>query len=258
MPKTFYFICGFFGLAVATGAFAQSKTDGQWRGSGGAALSATSGNTTTSSLQLNADGARATATDKVSLYGLVNYSRATVAGTPQTTSNKWALGGQYDRNLSQRLFAFGKLGLESDKLLQLSHRASMAGGLGYKVIDTAGLAFNLYGGLGYTSDKYSVVQTIGGKTDTGFSRVSLYLAEESTHRFSSTTSFRQRLDLYPGLTGDKAFLAKFNAGLSVAMSSTLSLSVGLTDTYNSKPPAGLKASDLGLFTGINVKFGAAP
>jgi len=76
------------------------------------------------------------------------------------------------------------------------------------------------------------------------------------HRLSPTVSLKQRLDLYPGVSGDKAVLATFNAGLSVAMSTTLSLTVGLTDSYNSKPPLGTKSSDLGLFTGINVKFGA--
>ena len=58
------------------------------------------------------------------------------------------------------------------------------------------------------------------------------------------------------MSGDKAFLAKFNAGLSVAMSNTMNLTVGVTDAYNSKPGAGLKKNDFGLFTGVNVKFGA--
>ena len=30
----------------------------------------------------------------------------------------------------------------------------------------------------------------------------------------------------------------------------------LIDSYNSKPPATRKKNDVGLFTGINVKFGA--
>lgn len=38
----------------------------------------------------------------------------------------------------------------------------------------------------------------------------------------------------------------------------LSLPAGedVNDSYNSKPPLGTKSNDLGLFTGINVKFGA--
>ena len=55
---------------------------------------------------------------------------------------------------------------------------------------------------------------------------------------------------------DKAVIAKFTAGLGVAMSSTLNLTVGLTNNYNSKAPAGTKKNDAGLFMGVNVKLGA--
>jgi putative salt-induced outer membrane protein len=242
--------------AASSGAIAQSKADGLWRGSGGAALSASSGNTTASSLLLNADAARETATDKISLGGMINYAKSRIDGVDQTTSNKWAGHGQYDYKLSPRTFVFGRLGLEADKVIDLSLRSALAAGLGYKVVDTDRMSFELFGGLGYTSDKYSVAQTIGSKTDTRFSRASVYLGEASSHQLTPTVSLKQRLDLYPGISGDKAVLATFNAGLAVAMSSTLSLTVGLTDTYNSKPPLGTKSNDVGLFTGINVKFGA--
>jgi putative salt-induced outer membrane protein len=245
-----------FGCALSAGALAQAKTDGLWRGVGGAALAVTSGNTSTNSVLLNADASRATASDKISLGGAINYASNKTGGTNQTTSNRWGAFGQYDYNLSPQLFAFGKLGLEADKLIDLSLRTSLAGGLGYKVISTEEMTFDLFGGVGYVTDKYSTAKTVDGKTDTTFSRASLYLGEESTHKLSSTVSFKQRLDLYPGMSGDKALLAKFNAGLSVAMSSTLNLTVGLTDSYNSKPPSGVKKNDVGLFTGVNVKFGA--
>jgi hypothetical protein len=58
---------------LSAGAFAQVKTDGLWRGMAGAALLATSGNTSGTSLLLNADFSRATESDKISLGGMVNY-----------------------------------------------------------------------------------------------------------------------------------------------------------------------------------------
>ncbi len=241
---------------LSANAMAQAKTDGLWRGLGGAALSATSGNTSGSSFLLNAEASRATTADKISLGGMANYARNKTDGITKTTSNKWAGFGQYDFNLTTDLFAFGKLGLEGDALIDLSLRTSLAGGLGYKIINTELNTFTVFGGLGYVTDRYSVAQTVGDKTGTTFSRVSLYVAEESTHQLTPTVAVKQRLDVYPGFSGDKAILAKFAAGLSVAMSSTLNLSVGLTDSYNSKPPAGFKKNDLGLFTGVNVKFGA--
>lgn len=240
----------------SAGAIAEEKPDGQWRGTAGAALSATSGNTSNTAFNLNANTSRATAADKISLGAYANYGKNKTAGANTTTADNWGGFGQYDYNLSERLFGFGRLGLERDGVIDLDLRAALAGGLGYKVINGKDTQFTVYGGLGYTKDKYGSTQLIGGVSDTSFARTSLYLAEESSHQLSSTVAFKQRLDLYPGLTGDKAKLAKFTAGLSVAMSSTLNLTVGLVDNYNSKPAAGRKKNDLGLFTGVNMKFGA--
>ncbi len=242
---------------LATAQTAAAPADGQWRGLGGAALSLSSGNTTSRSLLINAEASRATQADRISLGG--NYNRAegeNSAGEDEKTADKWALFGQYDYNLSARTYVFGRLGVEGDRLIDLSSRTAVATGLGYKVIDTAPLKFEVFGGLGWTSDRYRNAQLIDGSIDTRFSRTAIYLGEASQHQLTPTVSFRQRLELYPGISGDKAVLAKFSAGLGVAMNSTMTLNVGLTSTYNSKPADGVKKNDVGLFTGINVKFGA--
>jgi putative salt-induced outer membrane protein len=243
-------------LLTVTAAFAQTKPDGLWRGAGGAALAITSGNSEATALNLNADMAVATAADKISLGGAYNYGKSKAAGVTSTTADKWNAYGQYDYNLSAQTFLFGKLGLEADKLTHLDLRTTVAGGVGYKLIDTKELSFNLFGGAAYSSDSYGVTQTIGGTVGKHFSRTSLFVGEESAHQLSASTSFKQRLEFYPGITGDKAKIAKFTAGLAVAMSSTMNLTVGLTDNYNSAPPAGSKKNDMGLFTGINVKLGS--
>lgn len=249
-----------FALLVLAAAFplahAQPKTDGLWRGTGGAALAITSGNTDTQALNLAVDMASATANDKITLGGGINYGKSKAAGVTSTTANKWAGAGQYDYNLSPKMFVFGKLGLEGDDLTDLNLRTTAAAGLGYKLIESKELNFTLFGGLGYSTDKYDKTKTIGSKTGKRFNRSSLMFGEESSHVLSATTSFKQRLEVYPGLSGDKAQIMKFTAGLGVAMSSTLSLNVVVTDNYNSKPPAGVKKNDFGLITGLNVKLGA--
>lgn len=240
----------------ATAAHAQIKTDGLWRGTAGAALALSSGNTSSQTLAANVDMVNATASDKITLGGGINYGSSKVGGKNTTTANKWAAAGQYDYNLSPKVFVFGKLGLEGDELSDLSLRSTLAGGVGYKLIDSKELSFNVFGGVGYTTDKYEVSKTIDGKRGKSFSRASLMFGEESSHQLSATTSFKQRLEVYPGLSGDKAVIAKFSAGLGVAMSSTLNLTVGLTNNYNSKAPNGTKKNDAGLFMGVNVKLGA--
>ena len=179
---------------AATGASAQIKTDGLWRGVGGAALAMTSGNSNSTALSINGDMVRATTADKMSFGANTNYARSKVAGVTSTTANKWSGFGQYDYNLSPSLFAFGKLGLEGDELTDLALRSSLAAGLGYKLIDTKETSFNVFGGAAYTVDQYDSAQTIGSKTAKSFSRASIYLGEESSHTLSaSTTTLALRL-----------------------------------------------------------------
>lgn len=244
-------------LAATHACHAQVKTDGEWRGAAGAAVAATSGNSESSTLALSADMLRATTADKLAFGANASYARSkNAAGVTSTTANKWSAFGQYDRNLTAQLYAFGKLGLEGDELISLALRTAVAGGLGYKLVDTKESAFSLFGGVGYTVDQYDTPQTIGSKTAKRFSRASVYLGEESSHTLSASTTFKQRLELYPGVSGDKALLAKFTAGLSTAVSNTLSFNVNLVADHNSKPPAGRRDTDWGVLAGLSVKFGA--
>ena len=82
------------------------------------------------------------------------------------------------------------------------------------------------------------------------------LAGESSLILSASTSFKQRLELDAGVSGDKAVIARFSAGLAVAISSTLNWTVGLVDSCNSRPPPGNKRNDRRLCAGISVEFGA--
>jgi putative salt-induced outer membrane protein len=239
----------------AGSAFAQAKTDGQWRGLAGASVAATSGNSSTNNVLLNVDMARLTASDKISAGAFANYGSSKDAGVTSTTSNKWGLAGQYDYNLTPRLYGFGKLALEGDQVIKLSNRRTLAAGLGYKVIDEAKTTFDVFGGVANIHSKYSQNRLIGNTTSDSFSTNSLLLGEESTHKLSETVFFKQRVELYPRISGDGGTFAKGTANLGVSLNSALSLNVGLVDNYNSAPGNNLKKNDLALFTGVSMNLG---
>ncbi len=239
----------------AAAAFAQTPPDDRWHGAVGAALSATSGNTNSASVQFNADASRAAITHKITLGSMVQYARGRNNGMTETTANRWAFNGRFDQNFGVHKFAFTKLELESDKLSHLSLRTSLAGGVGVRLLDTPDNSVDLLGGVGYSADSYNAPQTIDGQTGTRFSRPSIFLGESSSHQLTSTVTLKQRLDVYTGLGGNRANLLKFKGDLAVALNSHLNLTVGLTDNYNSNPPVGQVSNDAGLFTGVNLKFG---
>ena len=243
-------------VCAAAPAHAQLKTDGHWRGSGGAALAATSGNNETTSALLSFELGRATLIDKINFVGNLNHGRSRVDGQLKTTADKWNVNGQYDHNLTPQFYNFVKLGFESDKVAELALRTTVALGSGYKLIDTEDNMFSVLGGGARSTDRYHVPVTIDGVTTTRFSRSSLFVGEESQHKLTANTTFKQRLEFYPGISGDRTQLVKLTAGLGVAINATMNLTVGLTDSYNNRPPEGQKHNDVGLFTGVNVKLGA--
>ncbi len=233
-------------LAIASSlAHAQAKTDGLWHGAivlGGAFAS---GNSSARTLTGTADASRATSADKISLFGNVNYGRNKVAGVDTTTADQLRAGGRYDYNLSDTAYVFGGVDGETNKVAGLDSRYNLTGGLGYKVIRTETTTFDVFGGLGYSSAKYT-----NGSSGKGATAL---LGEESTHKLNESTSFKQRFEFHPGAK-NIGNLATLDAGLATAITGGWTLNTGLAVRYASKVPAALKSTDSLLTVGFGYKF----
>jgi putative salt-induced outer membrane protein len=233
------------------------KADGQWRGVGGAAASASSGNTRNSTVNLSLDAARVTAVDKWSMYGQALFAQSRTDDKTSTTANLWRAGTRYDHNLNEKVFGFGGLDLEHDQLKHLTLRGVISGGLGYHVIKTDDTTWDVFGGLAYKADRYSAPGVmIDNAAHRSYTSPEAILGEESSHKLSDTTSFKQRLVVYPSLRDTGEFRAVFDAGLSVAMTKTMNLTVGFQDRYDSLAQSPAKQNDTLFLAGVNVKFGA--
>jgi putative salt-induced outer membrane protein len=227
-----------------------TPTDGKWRGVFGAGLSYATGNTDASNLSVNADALRATEDDKWTLHAEALRARS----DGLTSGNRARATGRYDWNLSPRLFSFGNLELERDTVAELGRRVAVAGGLGYKLVDTPEHSVNVFGGLGYTEDRYLAPRDIEGVLRESVSGPTALLGEESNHKLTDSTSARQRLSVTPDLERSGSYRAQWDAGLAVAMSRSINLTVSLSVRYDSDPGIGLKATDTLLTTGVSFKF----
>jgi putative salt-induced outer membrane protein YdiY len=148
------------GLGVVAGAFAAPpvpplplRKDGLWRGTAGASLSAASGNTRSAAMLLKFDLARLTPGDKITLGANLHYARAEIDGEESTTAARAGGVGRYDFDLGPRLFAFGKLELQRDKVLHLDLRNNIGAGLGWKVIENEANRVSLFGGIARSDDR---------------------------------------------------------------------------------------------------------
>lgn len=228
----------------------------RWRGQVGASMAATSGNTDSTTLLLNMDLNLKRPDDKTTLTGHVNEGRTRAGdGDRQTSAARWDLSGQYDHDLNEDWFGFTRLGFERDRVTELSLRTLVGAGLGYHVLKGPKHTFDVSAGLSYTDSRWNVDTTIDDETGRHFTSVGLLLAEESSHELTDTVTLKQRLEAYPGLTGAKSRLLRFNASLNVAMTKALSLSVGLVHNYDGNAAEGREKNDTALFTGVNLKVG---
>jgi putative salt-induced outer membrane protein len=224
---------------------AQTELDDQWRGSVSVGGAVASGNTSSQALTVSADAVKANPKDKISLNGLANYGANKTAGVRTTTANRVSLGGRYDYNLTDVVFAFGGADAETNKAGGLSSRYALNGGAGYKLIRSASTTFDVFAGLGYAHIEFTDNTSAGG--------VELLLGEESTHKLSASTSAKQRFVFRPG-RGDLGNLATFDASLSTAVTGAWSLNTGLVVRYASKAAPGLKSTDTLLTVGFGYKY----
>ena len=234
-------------LCLSGPAHAQTKKpDGLWHGSVTGGLSLASGNTRSTSLSLVADTAKETEQDKTTFYGLVLRADNKANNVSSKTADLLRVGGRYDRVISDRLFGYAGLEFEKDDLQNLRLRALGSLGLGYKVTRTESTSFDVFGGVGYVRNDFKTGSDVSGAT--------LQLGEESTHKLSETSTFKQRLVVYPGLKNELGNRATWDASLAAAVSGNWSVSLGYSLRYFSKAPAGFKKTDSLLIAGVGYKF----
>lgn len=239
-------------VAATTAAQAQVtlKPDGEWRYLFTAGANATSGNSSSAALNLQFDGARVTAGDKWTFMTQVQTAR----NNGNRTLQRYLAGTQYNRDLSGAIFGFGSGDFMRDELANIDLRSTVAGGLGYHLIQSERHTFDLTGGLAYTQDNYANPAVIDGQTRTSYGRLELVVGEESNHKLTDTATFQQKFTFYPNLRDSGQRRAVFDAKVAVAMTKTLNLTAGLSMRYNSDPGLGLKSTDTALVTGVSWRF----
>jgi putative salt-induced outer membrane protein len=245
----------FVALSCGTGLLAANaqeppKLDGRWHTLLGAGLTYAKGNTNASTVTAKVDATRATPEDKWTLNGEGLRARA----EDETTGNRLRMNGRYDWNLSPRVFSFGNLELERDTLADLRLRTAATGGLGYKLVDHDELRASVFGGVGYTEERFLTPQLVDGSERTRYGRPTMLIGEESAHKLTANTSASQRLVVNADLKDTREYRAQWDANLGVAMTSTISLTVGLSVRYDSARSAGVKTTDTLFTTGIGMKF----
>lgn len=226
------------------------QDDGRWRYAFGVGSTYSTGNNDNSSLTLSADAIRSTLFEKLEFYGKTQVTRA----DGKTTGEVGRLGARYQREINSRgVYGFGQTEAFRDTAAKLASRYSFGNGGGIHLVRTEDDRFDVFAGIGYAQDRYTEPNNVGGAVRLRYSRFEALLGQESSHRFTSNTTFKQRLVIYPNLTTQGEYRAEFDVGLSVAMNKSLSLTTNLALRYNSDPGRDLDRQDVSLITALSWK-----
>lgn len=198
-----------------------------WTGSGELGGSMATGNSDTvtaaAGLTLNKEGLRW----RHVITALADLQRS----DGENTQERYAVGYQVNRNLTERLYIVGTLGWERNAVSGLRSRFTESLGLGYKVIDSPNVTWRLEGGPALRQAKF---------VDRDENGLAFRAASDFGWAIAPKTTFTQVTSAYVE-GGSSSILSStaLTAGLSGALSARLSFNV----QYESDPPFGDKHTD---------------
>ncbi len=222
-----------------------------WTGKGQAGFLSSKGNSDAKSFNAaldltRYDGPWKHALDLAGLYG---------SSSGIVSAERWQARWQTNYDLTPKIFTFGALRFDHDMFSGFQYLASVTGGLGYKILDSADTKLTAQAGAGYRSlrpedlvkdDTGAVVERTPGDRQGG----AIFTAGlDYSQALTSTTTLSNKALLE---TGSDNTLITDTVALAVKVSDKLAVSLGYGITDNTKPPAGLKKIDT--VTTVNLVY----
>jgi len=214
-----------------------------WQGAVNVSLALARGNSETATFGAGFTAARATRTDKTSLYANTLYS-SNANAVPTTSANTTSGGARYDHNLNPKLFAFGTGDFSTNALQDLNLRSIVGGGFGWHAAKSSKQTFDLLGGLVWTHETYSP-----GPTN---SFAALDLGQAYTRKIGAGSLFTEQTYFYPDLSQTGRYQLAVDSAFTAKLAKFINWNTTFSDRYTSFPPAGTLSNDVILTTGLGV------
>lgn len=162
----------------------------------------------------------------------------TAVGTPEdfavaedteteTTAENYFATLRFDRELSERSYAYGSGGWVRNRFAGVDNRWTGAAGIGYRLVDSERTSWTADLGATVTSE-----DPIVGETD---SFAGLRLTWDLGHRLTETTRFTSVLVVDENLSETEDLRASFDNAIAVDISDVLALKTGLKLQFDNMP-----------------------
>ncbi len=217
-----------------------------WTGTAGLGFAGTAGNAKTSTFTAGVTAARATNTDKTSIYFSMIKASALINGVSAGTAEAVRGGIAYNHDVSPRLFFNVFNDYEYDLFQNLDLRFVLGGGAGFHAWKTERSRLDLLAGADYNRSKFSTPLTRNS--------AEFYWGDEYALKLTGATSLVQNFRMFNDLSDTGIRRVNFDVGAVTKISSWLSWNVSLSDRYLSRPALGRKSNDFLYSTGVAITF----
>ncbi len=217
-----------------------------WVLNAGLGLALTRGNSTTSTLNTNANISRTTGYDKITLYFTQLYATQSTTEPYGKTANRVSGGARYDRNFGKRGFAFGTTDFDYDEFIDLDLRSVFGGGLGVHILKTDRNVLDF--GAGFTWNREAFGDGLVRNS------AEALISESSDHKINSVLRLYQHSQVYPNLTDRGQYRMNFEGGVGVKLTKFMDLNTSFVDRYLSNPVDAKQSNDMMFTTGVGFTF----
>ena len=217
-----------------------------WSGGGSLGWAGTEGNAQTLTFTTAFNAARATNTDKISLYFNSIKASALINGRNASTAQAVRGGIGYNHNVSPRLFVNIFNDYEYDKFQNLDLRFVMGGGFGLHAVKNKRSVLDLLGGADYNHSSFSTPLTRNA--------AEAFWGDEYTLKLTGASSLTQSFRMFNNLSDTGAYRVNLDVGIATRIKKWLSWNLALSDRYLSNPVPGRETTDWLYTTGLGITF----
>ena len=221
----------------------------RWTGAVVAGATVVRGNTRSETASASLDASRRTENDRISLGAGYYFASQRDNNTrdSSTSVDNWFLKGQYDYFMTEKLYSYGNIRYEKDRVASLNKRVAPGAGLGYQWIERADLKFSTEAGASWMYERYS---------DPNETRT--YLAGRFAYHvdkaFNDHVKGFHNLEYFPSLENADSFLVNTDVGLRAALTARMAIEAKAQMAYNSQPAEDRDTKDLRYILGVAWTF----
>ncbi len=208
----------------------------------------TRGNSDTEQLTVNAEAVRRTETDRITLGAgyFFGRQRDLNTGDKTTTTDNWFALGKYDYFLDEKLYAFGAMRVEKDRIADLDLRLTPSAGVGYQWAEGPEFNFNTEAGLAFVHEQYT--------NDDTEDHVAARLAYHVDKQLNDKVSLFHNLVYLPSLERLDDYNLIADGGVRATLTEQMFTEFKIQWNYDSTPAPTASRSDLRYILGVGWKF----